>query len=156
MSNNSHRYEYLESTTCLIHDDEKQFISPEALKVIEKHSPLEFYDREKMLKISESDGIQDEINKLIKNLLEYRQEDPKGSNSECMCMDQLTEFISKLDLVDFRKIGIERLLTVPAEKTPEEKQRDKERREELRKIMKEHRRNDPQNRRDLEGDHASI
>lgn len=39
-----------------------------------------------------------------------RADSPEGSNQECMAMDMLTEFLSKLDLNDFRKVRIEMLL----------------------------------------------
>lgn len=63
-----------------------------------------------MLEISKKGLIQEEINKLINMMLEIRNEEPEGSNKECMYMDQINEFIGKLDMVDFRKLKIEKLI----------------------------------------------
>ena len=59
---------------------------------------------------SNADGVQNEIDRLVQNVIAERNKCPEGSNQECMAMDMLTEFLSKLDLDDFRKVRIEMLL----------------------------------------------
>lgn len=138
MTEYKHRYDYLNAKNYRIYDDNKGFIRDELLEEIDQFSLTDYYDKERMIAISESNSVQDELNKLIKNLLEYRQENPDGSNHECMCMNQITEFIGNLDMLDFRKLNIQALLTVPPEKTPEEKTADKKKREEVKLLIKDH------------------
>lgn len=130
MADYKYRYGYLKAKKYIIHDEQTLLLDDSLLQGMKPFAPLEFYDRERMIEISGNDAAQDEINRLIKDLLEYRRESyPKDSNREAMCMEQLTEFLSKLDTTDFRKINIEGLLTAPAEKTLEEKNQDLKRRQ---------------------------
>lgn len=104
------KYEYLNRIKITLHEQHQKQLSKETLKEIKKYTDFEFYSKEKMKSISEKDLILVELKKLIERLLEIRMHQPKGSNEECMCMDQITEFLSKLDMLDFRKIKIENLL----------------------------------------------
>ena len=52
-----------------------------------------------------------ELGRLVGEILKLRELCPDGSNVECMAMDQLNEFLGKLDLEDFRKIDIQALVT---------------------------------------------
>ncbi len=104
------RYDFLDRKTIRIHRDQEFELTPGALEAVSRFQAFEFYDRQKMLAISESDGVQAEIDKLVRQALEQRIEHPEGSNTECIAMDRLTEFLSKLDLEDFRKVHIEKLI----------------------------------------------
>lgn len=104
------KYEYLNRMRITIHNDQQVHISKKTLKEISEYADFEFYTKEKMLEISEKGLIQEEINKLINMMLKIRKEEPEGSNKECLCMDQINEFIGKLDMVDFRKLKIEKLI----------------------------------------------
>ena len=104
------RYEYLDRKTIVIHDEQQQCISESAMLELDRFQRFEFYDRQKMLQISLADGVQKEIQRLVQSVLAERNKSPEGSNLECMAMDMLTEFLSKLDLNDFRKVRIEMLL----------------------------------------------
>lgn len=104
------RYEYLDRKTIVIHDEQQRCISESAILELDRFQRFEFYDRQKMLQISLTDGVQKEIQRLVQSVLAERDKSPEGSNQECMAMDMLTEFLSKLDLNDFRKVRIEMLL----------------------------------------------
>ncbi|NQU65473.1 MAG: hypothetical protein HQ517_14485 [SAR324 cluster bacterium] len=104
------KYEYLNRVRITLHADQQSQLSKTTLDEIHKFIDFEFYSQEKMKLISGEGRIQDELNRLIQRLLEIRRDQPDGSNQECMCMDQITEFIGKLDLEDFRKIRIDRLI----------------------------------------------
>ncbi len=104
------KYEYSDRMKITIHNEQQAHISEQTLKEISEYADFEFYTKEKMREISEKGFIQEEVNRIINTLLEIRKKEPEGSNRECMCMDQLNEFIGKLDMEDFRKLKIERLI----------------------------------------------
>jgi hypothetical protein len=104
------RYDYLNRKTIVVHDEQRRELSEAALTELEQFQVFEFYSQEKMLRISQAKGVQEEIDNLVSSVLAERKKSPEGSNQECMAMDMLTEFISKLDLDDFRKLKIERLI----------------------------------------------
>jgi len=104
------KYEYLNRVRITLHAEHQSQISKQTLNEIGKFIDFEFYTPEKIKRISGEGLIQAELNRLILTLLDIRGDRPDGSNQECMCMDQITEFISKLDLEDFRNIKIERLI----------------------------------------------
>lgn len=104
------RYDYLNRKTIVVRDEQRSELSEAALTELEQFQVFEFYSQEKMLRISQAKGVQEEIDKLVAPVLAERKKSPEGSNQECMAMDMLTEFISKLDLDDFRKLKIERLI----------------------------------------------
>jgi hypothetical protein len=107
------RYEFLDRTLITIHQQQESQVSRQALDELKPFAQLQFYDREKMMAISRAGRVQEEINKLVKSILAERGAHPDGSNTECIAMDMFTEFLSKLDLEDFRQLGIERLLHEP-------------------------------------------
>ena len=96
--------------TPVIHDEQQRCISESAMLELDRFQRFEFYDRQKMLQISRTDGVRKEIQRLAQSVLAERKKSLKGSNQECMAMDMLTEFLSKLDLNDFREVRIEMLL----------------------------------------------
>ena len=104
------KYEYLNRIKITLHAEHQSQISKQTLSEIGDFIDFEFYTQEKMKQISADGLIQAELNKLIQRLLAIRRDRPEGSNQECMCMDQITEFLSKLDMGDFRNTKIERLL----------------------------------------------
>src|SRR5437016_3102168 len=75
---------------------------------------IEFYSRERIRELSEKGLIHQEFKRRIDELLRLRRDHPEGSNQECMCMDMITELISKLDLEDFRTLKIEQELVTKA------------------------------------------
>ncbi len=109
------RYYFLERRSIRIHREQETDLAPGTLEDVSRFEPLEFYDREKMLAISASGEVQKEINRLVRQVLDERGSHPGGSNTECIAMDRLTEFLSKLDLEDFRKVNIEGLIKEDAE-----------------------------------------
>jgi hypothetical protein len=109
------RYDFLNRRLFQIHREQEAELAPGTLEDVSRFEPLEFYDRDKMLAISASGGVQKEINRLIQQVLAERDAHPAGSNTECIAMDRLTEFLSKLDLEDFRKVRIEGLIKEDAE-----------------------------------------
>ena len=104
------KYEYLNRVRISLHAEHRSQISKQTLNEISEFVDFEFYSQEKIKRISSEGLVQAELNRLIQTLLGIRSDRPDGSNQECMCMDQITEFISKLDLEDFRGIKIERLI----------------------------------------------
>ncbi len=104
------KYDFLRRKRYIVHDEHRPYLSEQTLKEISQYEPVEFYSREKILELSKKGLLQAELNKHIKSFLEARRKSPEGSNEECICMDFITELISKLDLNDFRSIRIERLL----------------------------------------------
>ena len=110
MGHSKVKYDYLNRIRVTLHNDHQSQISEQTLNEIKDYVDFEFYSHEQMKSISDKGLIQSEINRLIQMLLEIRQNEPDGSNQECMCMDQITEFIGKLDLEDFRKLKIEKLI----------------------------------------------
>ena len=103
------RYEFLDRRDISIHKDQESEISAKALEEVSQFQRFRFYSREKMMAISREGRVQDEINKLVASILEERKANPEGSNAECAGMDFLMEFLSKLDLEDFRKVKIQGL-----------------------------------------------
>ena len=78
-----------------------------------EHEVTEFYSRERIRELSQKGLIHHELKRRIDELLRLRREHPEGSNQECMCMDMITELISKLDLEDFRTLRIEGIIDDP-------------------------------------------
>jgi hypothetical protein len=110
---NEDRYEFLGRTLITIHQQQESQVSRQALDELKQFEHFQFYDRQKMMAISREGRVQDEINKLVKSILAERGSHSDGSNTECIAMDMFTEFLSKLDLEDFRQLKIERLLHEP-------------------------------------------
>ena len=104
------KYEYLNRIRVTLHEQHQKQLSTETLNEIKEYTDFEFYSQKEIKSISNNGLIQAELNKLIKRLLDIRKLQPEGSNQECMCMDQINEFIGKLDMLDFRKIKIENLI----------------------------------------------
>ena len=104
------KYDFLDRTVITIHQEQEREVSRAALEELKQYAHIQFYDREKMVKISSEGRIQAELNKLVKSILIERASHPDGSNTECIAMDMFTEFLSKLDLEDFRHVRIERLV----------------------------------------------
>ena len=75
-----------------------------------QYEAIEFYSRERIRELSQKGLIQEELKRRLDELLRLRQERAEGSNQECICMDIITELVSKLDLEDFRTMKIERIL----------------------------------------------
>jgi hypothetical protein len=104
------RYWYLDRKRFTVHADQQAFIPAEALSEMEGFEMIEFYPMAKMRDISNRDGIREELDKLVNQVLTERAKAPEGSNTECIAVDMLTEFLNKLDQIDFRKIPIEKLI----------------------------------------------
>ena len=105
-----HRYDYLRRKRYVIHEENEQFIRPETLAEMGEYEVIEFYSRERIRELSQKGLIHQELTRRIDELLRLRREHPEGSNQECMCMDMITDLISKLDLEDFRTLKIERII----------------------------------------------
>ena len=105
-----HRYDYLRRKRYVIHEENEQFIRPETLAEMGEYEVIEFYSRERIRELSQKGLIHHELKRRIDELLRLRREHPEGSNQECMCMDMITDLISKLDLEDFRTLKIERII----------------------------------------------
>jgi len=105
-----HRYDYLRRKRYVIHEENEQFIRPETLAEMGEYEVIEFYSRERIRELSQKGLIHQELTRRIDELLRLRREHPEGSNQECMCMDMITELISKLDLEDSRTLKIERII----------------------------------------------
>jgi len=103
------KYEYLNRIKVTLHNQQQNQLSKETLKEINDYIDFEIYSAENMRSISDKGLIQIELNKLIQNLLQIRELTPDGSNQECMSINQICEFLGKLDMEDFRKIQIEAL-----------------------------------------------
>ena len=110
---NEHAYDYLRRKRYVVHEEHEQFIRPETLAEMREYEAIEFYDSERVRELSEKGLIHQELKTRIDELLRLRREHPQGSNQECMCMDMITELISKLNLEDFRTLKIERLVDDP-------------------------------------------
>jgi len=104
------KYEFLNRVRITLHADQRFQISKKTLDEIEEFVDFEFYNQERMREISSEGLVQTELDRVIQLLLRIRKDHPDGSNQECMCMNQITEFMSNLDMEDFRKLKIERLL----------------------------------------------
>lgn len=106
----THRYDYLGRKRYEVHDEHQQFIRPETLAEMREYEVIEFYDRQRIRELSQKGLIHQELKRRIDELLRLRQEYAEGSNQECICMDMITELISKLDLEDFRTLKIEGII----------------------------------------------
>ena len=106
----ANRYDYLRRKRYVVHEEHEQFIRPETLAEMREHQAIEFYSRERIRELSSKGLIHQELKRRIDELFRLRREHPKGSNQECICMDMITELISKLDLEDFRTLKIERII----------------------------------------------
>ena len=107
---NDYRYYYLRRKRYVVHEEDEQFIRPETLSEMCQYEVIEFYSRERIRELSQKDLIHQELKRRIDELLRLRREHAEGSNQECICMDMITELISKLDLEDFRTLKIERIV----------------------------------------------
>ena len=105
-----HRYDFLRSKRYLVHEEHERFIRAEALAEMREYEVVEFYSRERVRDLSSKGLIHQELKARIDDLTRLRREHPDGSNPECICMDMITELISKLDLQDFRRLRIERIV----------------------------------------------
>jgi len=103
----THRYDYLRRKRYVVHEEHEQFIRPETLAEMREYEVIEFYTRERIRELSQKGLIHQELKRHIDELLRLRQEHAEGSNEECICMEMITELISKLDLEDFRTLRIE-------------------------------------------------
>ena len=108
--NETHRYDYLRRKRYVVHEEHEQFIKPETLAERSEFETVEFYSRERIRELSQKGLIPQELKRHIDELLRLRREHAEGSNPECICMDMITELISKLDLEDFRTLRIERII----------------------------------------------
>ena len=106
----NHAYDYLRRKQYVVHEEHERFIRPETLAEMREYEAIEFYDSERIRELSQKGLIKDELKKRIEELLRLRREHPEGSNPECICMDMITELISKLNLEDFRTLKIERII----------------------------------------------
>ena len=111
-------YDYLRRRRYVIHEEHERFIRPETLAEMREYEAIEFYSRERIRELSQKGLIHRELKVRIDDLARLRREHPKGSNAECICMDMITELISKLDLEDFRMLNIERIIDDPVNKDP--------------------------------------
>ena len=106
----THRYDYLRRKSYVAHEEHERFIRPETLEEMREYEAVEFYSRERILELSQNGLIHHELNTRIDELARLRRHHPEGSNAECICMDMITELISKLDLSDFRTLKIEGII----------------------------------------------
>jgi len=106
----THRYDYLRRKRYVVHEEHERFIRPETLAEMREFEAVEFYSRERIRELSQKGLIHQELKRCIDELLRLRREHPEGSNAECICMDMITELISKLDLADSRTLRIERII----------------------------------------------
>ena len=111
-------YDYLRRKRYVIREEHERFIRPETLAEMREYEAIEFYSRERICELSQKGLIHRELKVRIDDLARLRREHPKGSNAECICMDMITELISKLDLEDFRMLNIERIIDDPVNKNP--------------------------------------
>ena len=105
-----YRYECLRRRRYVVHEENDQFIRPETLKEMRQYETMEFYSRERIRELSQKGLIHEKLKRCIDELHRLRREHAEGSNQECICMDMITELISKLDLEDFRTLRIERIV----------------------------------------------
>lgn len=108
--NDTHAYDFLRRKRYVVHEEHEQFIRPETLADMREYEVIEFYSRERIRELSQKGLLKDELKARIEDLARLRREHPGGSNAECICMDMLTELISKLDLADFRTLKIEEII----------------------------------------------
>ena len=88
----------------------KSTIRSKLYQQVREYEVIEFYSRERIRELSRKGLIHQALKRRIDELLRLRREHPEGSNPECICMDMITELISKLDLEDFRTLNIERII----------------------------------------------
>ena len=103
-------YDLFRRKRYVVNEEHEQFIRPETLAEMREYEVIEFYSRERIRELSRKGLIHQELKRRIDELLRLRQEHAEGSNEECICMDMITELISKLDLEDFRTLKIEKIL----------------------------------------------
>ena len=108
--NEDNAYDYLRRKRYVVHDEDERLIRPETLAEMREYEVIEFYSSERIRELSRKSLIHQELRRRVDELLRLRQEYPEGSNQECICMDMITELISKLDLEDFRTLKIERVI----------------------------------------------
>jgi len=106
----THAYDFLRRRRYVVHEEHEQFIRPETLVEMREYEAVELYSRERIRELSQKGLIHQELKRRIDELLRLRREHAEGSNEECICMDMITELISKLDLADFRTLRIERII----------------------------------------------
>jgi hypothetical protein len=106
----THHYDYLRRKRYSVHEEYEQFIRPETLAEMREYEVIEFYSGERIRELSQKGLIHQELKGRIDELLRLRRGHGEGSNEECICMDMITELISKLDLADFRTLKIERIV----------------------------------------------
>ena len=109
----NHTYDFLRRKRYAVYEEHEQFIRPETLADMREYEVIEFYSRERIRDLSQEGLIPQELKRRIDELLRLRREHAEGSNEECICMDMITELISKLDLEDFRTLKIERIVDGP-------------------------------------------
>ena len=107
------RLRFLAQKALCVHEEHEQFIRPETLAEMREYEVIEFYQRERIRELSQKSLIHQELRWRIDELLRLRREHPEGSTQECICMDKITELISKLDLEDFRTLRIEGIIDDP-------------------------------------------
>lgn len=105
-----HKYDFLDRTVITIHQEQETQVSRAAFDELKQFAHVQFYDRAKMMTISREGRVRSELDKLVHSILSERASHPEGSNTECIAMEMFTEFLSKLDLEDFRHLRIERLV----------------------------------------------
>ena len=105
-----HRYDFLRSKRYLVYEEHERLMRAETLAEMRQYEVVEFYRRERVRDLSSKGLIHHELKARIDDLTRLRREHPEGSNPECICMDMITELISKLDLEDFRRLRIERIV----------------------------------------------
>jgi hypothetical protein len=105
-----YRYDYLRRKRFVVYEEDEQFIKPNTLAEIREYEVMEFYSCERVRELSRKGLIHQELKRRIDDLLRLRRAHPEGSNQECICMDMITELISKLDLEDFRNLSIEGII----------------------------------------------
>ena len=105
-----YRYDFLRRKRYVVHEEHEHFIRPETLAEMREYETIEFYSCERIRELSQKGLIHRELRRRIDELRRLRQEHPEGSNPECICMDMITELISKLDLEDFRTLKIEGII----------------------------------------------
>lgn len=106
----THRYDYLRRKRYVVHEAHEQFIRPETLVEMREYETVEFYSRERIRELSQNGLIHHELKARFDELATLRREHPEGSNAESICMELITELITKLDLEDFRTLKIERVI----------------------------------------------
>jgi hypothetical protein len=107
-------YDYLRRKRYVVHEEQERLIGPETLVEMREFEAVEFYSVERIRELSQQGLIHQELKQRIDELLRLRRAHADGSNQECMCMDMITELISKLNLEDFRTLKIEKIIEAPS------------------------------------------